>query len=131
MHRGGASIEATGTVKELLHAPRGEVNGALLSDGTIVRLPPPEATKLADTLAVGKTIFVRGEGYAGGLGKVVAAREIGPDATHLTAVHAPRAEGRHGRHGGHSPEGKHGRHMGPGAPGPMGGPDAGAPPPRP
>lgn len=136
MHRGGASLEASGTVKEVLHAPRGEANGVLLSDGTIVRLPPPEARKLADALAVGKTIFVRGDGYAGGLGRVVAAREIGPDATHLTPVMAPRPEGWHGRRG-HGPEdgpgrhmgpGEHGRHMGPGGPGPMG-VDAGAPPP--
>jgi len=114
----GEAIEATGVVKEVLHAPRGEVNGVLLADGTIVRLPPPEATRMADALAVGKTVFVRGSGYAGALGKVVAAREIGPDATHLTAVRGPHPggwRGEHGPKGMHGPEGMHGpRGMGPG-----------------
>lgn len=138
MHRPGTAIEASGTVKELLHTPRGEMNGALLSDGTIVRLPPREAHRMKDALAVGKTVFVRGDGYTGGLGKVVAAREIGPDATHLTAVHAPRPEGWHGHRGPgeHRGPGDHHR-MGPGMGPGMGGPgsprpgDMPPPPPRP
>ena len=28
-------------VKHVLHGPRGEKRGALLEDGTIVRIPPP------------------------------------------------------------------------------------------
>jgi hypothetical protein len=117
----GNSIEATGAVKEMLHGPRGEANGVLLTDGTIVRLPPPEARRMADQLAVGKTVFVRGNGYAGALGKVVAAREIGPDATHLTPVKAPHRGG----HGHHGPRGMQGQHGGPHHGGPMGGPMSG------
>lgn len=121
MHREGARIEASGTVKEQLHTPRGEMNGVLLSDGSIVRLPPREAHKMADALAVGKTVFVRGEGYAGSLGKVVAAREIGPDATHLTPIRAPRPEGWHGHRGEHGHPGMRDGHRGPGmGPGGMG-----------
>jgi hypothetical protein len=41
-------------------------------------------------LAAGKTIVVHGFGYAGPLGKAVEAREIGPDAAHLTRVAGPR-----------------------------------------
>jgi hypothetical protein len=128
--RRGAPIEASGAVKETLHGPRGEANGVLLADGTIVRLPPPEARRLAEQLAVGKTVFVRGNGYAGALGKVVAAREIGPDATHLTAIRAPH-RGERGHHGMMWRHGPHGGPM-PGGPmpgGPMpGGPDAPPPP---
>jgi hypothetical protein len=35
--------EAQGRVRMILHGRQGEVNGALLDDGTILRLPPPEA----------------------------------------------------------------------------------------
>lgn len=82
-------VEVQGHVKVALHDPRGETNGVLLDDGTVVRLPPPEARKLADALAPGKMLDVRGVGYAGPLGKSVAARQIGPDAAHLTEVAAP------------------------------------------
>lgn len=125
----GSSIEASGAVKEMLHGPRGEANGVLLADGTIVRLPPSEVARMADQLAVGKTVFARGNGYAGALGKVVAAREIGPDATHLTQVKAPH-RGRHGEHGMKGMHGQRGWHhdgaMGGQMGGRMGGP-AGTP----
>jgi hypothetical protein len=111
--REGAQVAVEGHVKAALHDPRGETNGVLLDDGTVVRLPPPEAKKLGDTLAVGKDIVVRGEGYAGPLGKSVGAREIGPDAAHLTRIAGPRPgwggwmRDHWGHHGGpkHGPDG--------------------------
>ncbi len=86
-------IDATGTVKAPLYGPRGEVNGALLADGTVIHLPPPEALRLADMLAVGKAVTVQGEGYAGPLGRSLDARQIGPDAAHLVTVAAPHPMG--------------------------------------
>lgn len=86
---GESTLDATGTVKEILHAPRGEANGVLLSDGTVVRLPPPEAKRLADELAVGKTLVVHGDGDASPLGRVIMARQIGPDTDHLTTILVP------------------------------------------
>ncbi len=115
----GASIEAEGTVKQLLHEPRGEVNGVLLDNGTVVRLPPPEAKKLAAQLAVGQKLFARGIGVTSPLGKVVMARQVGPDRTKLTEVAAPRFPGMHGQRGMKGHDG----HMGPMRGGP------GAPPP--
>ena len=91
----GTPMDAAGAVKQLLHGPRGEVNGVLLSDGTIVRMPPPEATRLADQLTAGKTVAVRGEGTVSPLGRVIGAREIGPDAQHLTTLRMPQ-RGEHG-----------------------------------
>jgi len=90
---GASSTEATGTVKAQLHGPQGELNGVLLSDGTTVRLPPPEAAKLGDKLAVGKTVFVRGEGVANPLGKLVMARAIGTTATDATEIATPHMRG--------------------------------------
>jgi hypothetical protein len=40
-----------------LHDRRGTLNGVLLEDGTIVRMPPPEAERLAANLAVGQPLL--------------------------------------------------------------------------
>jgi hypothetical protein len=82
-------VDIQGQVKAALHGPRGDSNGVLLEDGTVVRLPPHEFAKLGDMLAAGKPVVVHGFGYAGPLGKAVEAREIGPDAAHLTRVAGP------------------------------------------
>jgi len=83
------ALSATGRIKAQLHGPRGDLNGALLEDGTIVRLPPPEAQRLASTLTAGAPITVQGNGFEGPLGRVIEARSIGSDATHLAQVAAP------------------------------------------
>ncbi len=82
-------LTARGHVKAQLHGPQGELNGALLDDGTIVRLPPPEVSRLLSGLAPGAPLYVQGSGFAGALGRVIEARSIGPDATHLTEVAMP------------------------------------------
>jgi hypothetical protein len=87
------ALTATGRIKMQLHGPRGEVNGALLEDGTIVRLPPPEAERLASMLAPGTPVSVAGDGFAGALGRVIEARSIGPDAAHLADVAGPPRPG--------------------------------------
>jgi hypothetical protein len=120
----GAWVEpltAKGHVKSQLHGPRGELNGALLDDGTIIRLPPPEANRLASDLTTGASLLVRGDGVSGALGRVIAARAIGPDAAHLVPVAEPRGPRPH-----HPPPGGPG--LAPPAP-PLDGPDAGPPPP--
>ena len=82
-------LSATGRIKAPLHGPRGDLNGALLEDGTIIRLPPPEVPRLASLLTAGASVTVRGEGVEGPLGRVIEARSIGPDAGHLSQVAAP------------------------------------------
>jgi len=37
----GPGSDVQGRVKADLHGPRGEINGALLEDGTVLRMPPP------------------------------------------------------------------------------------------
>ena len=105
---GGVALEAAGKITAMLHTPRGEANGVRLEDGTLVRLPPGEAKRLAELLTLGKSIAVRGDGYAGPLGRVVAARQLGADKDSLKDVAGPKPGerrsgpgGRHGqRHGG-------------------------------
>ena len=112
----GTPTQAEGTVKAQLHGPRGDLNGVMLADGTLVRLPPPEAQRLAGQLAVGQTLFVSGEGMENPLGKLIVARAIGPDAQHATPLQGRPHWFRDGR-----------PHGGPGAP-PA--PDGAAPEPR-
>jgi len=110
---GGTALEAEGKVAAVLHTPRGEANGVRLEDGTLVRLPPGEAKRLEETLAVGKTVAVRGAGYAGPLGRVIAARQLGESKDSLKDVAGPRAGEREWRrqgmmrHGWHGHDGEH------------------------
>jgi hypothetical protein len=121
----GQTIEDSGRVKAQLHGPRGELNGALLEDGTVVHLPPPEAERLAATLAVGQTIYASGYGVALPYGRVIGARMIGATKADAKEIAGPRPGGMHGwLHGwmgGHGPEGA----------GPHHGPHGDAPPPPP
>ena len=60
---GMQAMQAQGTIQEVLHGPRGEVNGAMLNDGTILRMPPPEAARLASLLQPGATVVGRGRAW--------------------------------------------------------------------
>ena len=79
-------LEDEGRIKAQLHDQRGTLNGVRLEDGTIVRMPPPEAERLAANLAVGQPLYASGDGVASPLGKVIAAHEIGPEKTHLVKI---------------------------------------------
>jgi len=112
-HAAMTQYEATGVVKAQLHSPRGDVDGVLLQDGTLVRLPPPEAQKFAAELTPGKSVFVQGFGYEGALGKIIAARALGADKDHTQPVAGPRMPGPGGHMWGHRPMmGGHGPMMG-------------------
>jgi hypothetical protein len=82
-----------GRIKAQLHGPRGDLNGALLQDGTIVRLPPPEAQRLASALTPGAPLYVEGDGFTSPLGRVVEARSLGSDRTRLAQIAAPPPPG--------------------------------------
>lgn len=76
-------LDDEGRIKAQLHSWGGTLDGVLLENGTIVRLPPSEAKRLAANFVVGKLLYASGDGAASPLGKVIAAHEIGPDKTHL------------------------------------------------
>lgn len=89
--------EVSGRVQLTLHGPRGEVNGAMLDDGTVLRLPPPEAARLASLLAPGQTVVADGVGFANNLGRVVDVRALGSSRDALVPVEGP--PGPRGRRG--------------------------------
>jgi hypothetical protein len=81
-------VEAQGRIRMPLHGPQGEVNGALLEDGTVLRLPPPAAMTFAALLQAGQTIVAEGLEWASPLGKVMEVRQIGPSRAQLNWVAA-------------------------------------------
>jgi len=88
--RRGGEQTLSGRITTVLHGKRGEVNGAVLEDGTELRLPPPEAERFGDTLRAGQTISVRGDLLETALGKLVDVRAIGTSPDQLTEIEAPR-----------------------------------------
>ncbi len=89
----------SGTIAQLLHGKRGEVNGALLDEGTIVRLPPHEVTRLGDLFTVGKPLAVSGSLLTTPLGKVVEAWSVGATQASMTELDRPPAKGPKGKKG--------------------------------
>lgn len=84
-----------------LHGRQGEVNGALLDDGTILHLPPPEAYRFAALLQPGQTVVAEGVGFANAIGKVIEVWQLGASRDQLSQVQVPRPgpgdkKGRHG-----------------------------------
>jgi hypothetical protein len=86
-------LSAEGRIKAQLYGPQGEVNGVVLENGTIIRLPPPEAERLAAQLVPGQPLYVQGNGVAGPLGTVIAAQAAGPSQAQLVQLQTPRPDG--------------------------------------
>ena len=88
----GAQV-VSGRIAAQLHGKRGEVNGALLDDGTTLRLPPSEAERMQDWLRQGQAISARGDVLDTALGKVVDVRAIGASPEQMTELRGPRPPG--------------------------------------
>jgi hypothetical protein len=92
--------EVQGRVRMALHGPRGDVNGALLEDGTILRLPPPEAERFATLLQPGQNLVAEGAVLTNPIGKVFEVRQLGATRDQLNQVQAPPGPGgKKGRRG--------------------------------
>jgi hypothetical protein len=106
----------TGKIASQLHGKRGEINGAVLDNGAIIRLPPPEAARLEAMIQPGQPVTVRGAMLKTALGTVVDAAAMGGSPDQLTDLATrPRPVGPRGEP----------------RPGPGGPADFGPPPPRP
>ena len=80
----------SGRIAVALHGKRGEANGALLDDGTVLRMPPPEAERLEAWLRPGQTVTVRGALLDTALGRVIDAQAIGNSPEQMTELTGPR-----------------------------------------
>jgi hypothetical protein len=81
-------ISANGSIKVLTRAARGEIDGAVLDNGTIVHFPPPVGTQFAGLFQVGAPLAAVGYGTINTYGRSLEATSIGPSADHLQTVTA-------------------------------------------
>jgi hypothetical protein len=116
LDRSAGELTTSGKIAAPLHGRRGEVNGAVLDSGVILRMPPPEAERVQSLLQSGQPVTVRGITLKTAFGTVIDASAIGASPDHLTELAA--------RPGPSGPRGEPRR--GPGGP-----PDFAPPPPRP
>jgi hypothetical protein len=77
-----SALKVSGDVRLPLHGPKGELWGALLEDGTVVRLGPKEAAKKAKQLTLGARFSGQGRAMENQFGRVV---EIGPGSPSAAA----------------------------------------------
>jgi hypothetical protein len=90
------AMKVTGKVRLPLHAPKGELRGVILDDGSIIRIEPKEALRFAEFLRPGAPVAVRGDGIETPYGRVVEGREIGSDLDSLMPVKGQKSKRRGG-----------------------------------
>jgi len=81
-------LTAEGKVYLSLHAPKGELRGALLEEGSIVRVGPKEVERFRTLLQPGAHTAVRGDGIETPHGRVIEGKEIGHDLADLQPTKA-------------------------------------------
>ena len=69
-------MDVQGEVVRSLYGPKGELRGALLDDGTSVRMPPHAAAELANYLAPGTHVQAWGRGVKNKFGSVIDVHDI-------------------------------------------------------
>ena len=86
---GGAIRETSGRVRMALHGAQGEVNGALLESGTLLRFPPDPAGRWSALLQSHQPVVAEGVTITNALGTVVDVQQIGPSKERLLPVGPP------------------------------------------
>lgn len=79
-------MTAQGKVTLVLTGPKGEANGVMLEDGSIVRFPPHVAFQFAQWLQPGQPVAARGYGTQNQFGRALEAIAIGPSPAALQPV---------------------------------------------
>jgi hypothetical protein len=82
---GAHQLSLNGRVQTSLYGPAGDLNGAVLYDGTIVRMPPREAYQFGGLLTPGQMVIVQGFALNTSYGRVIDAQAIGPASAQMTA----------------------------------------------
>lgn len=80
-------LQADGKIVAVLFAPRGEPSGAVLDDGSILRMPPHLGVQLSNLLQIGQAISARGYGTENEFGRCLEVREIGAKGQPLTPIY--------------------------------------------
>jgi hypothetical protein len=86
---GTQQTSLNGRVQTSLYGPAGDLNGAVLDDGTIVRSPPPTIHEAASLLAPGQAVSIRGWELSTAYGRVIDAQTISPASAQTTTLSPP------------------------------------------
>ncbi|CAB1274746.1 hypothetical protein [Candidatus Nitrosacidococcus tergens] len=73
-------------VRMVLHGSRGEVEGAILNDGTIIRLLPAQFHQFGELIHQGESLFVEGNEIESVLGQVIEVKKLGATKNNLKSV---------------------------------------------
>jgi hypothetical protein len=79
-------LSAKGQIKILTYAPLGEIDGAVLTDGTIIHFPPAAERQYANILRVHETLAVTGFGTANQFGRSLEAVSLGSSVDQMSPV---------------------------------------------
>ncbi|MGA8655990.1 MAG: hypothetical protein WB586_07545 [Chthoniobacterales bacterium] len=79
-------LSASGTIRVLTHGKHGEVNGVVLSDGTVIHFPPSVGTQFAALLREGTALAATGTGTSNQYGRSFEATAIGPSMSELETI---------------------------------------------
>jgi hypothetical protein len=82
---GAQQTSLNGRVQASLYGPAGDLNGAVLYDGTIIRMPPQEAYQFAGLLTPGQMVTVQGWTLNTSYGRVVDAQGVAPASAQVAA----------------------------------------------
>ena len=74
---GLSHLSAQGQVAHVTTAPRGEPDGVILSDGTVIKLTPPVAQRFATLVQTGATVSAQGYGTRNQYGTALQATAFG------------------------------------------------------
>jgi hypothetical protein len=83
------ALNANGRVVRLLHADMGELNGAILEDGTIVRFPPPFGAQLQTVLLANVQLTATGYGTQNAYGRALEATTLAINGQAPITVYGP------------------------------------------
>ena len=86
---GAQRATVQGRVQQVLHGPAGDVNGALLDDGTTIKVPPPLGWQASSVLQPGQVVTVQGWALSNAYGRVVDAQTIGAGSMQVTQAPTP------------------------------------------
>jgi hypothetical protein len=84
-------LNVSGKIKSLLHAPRDEIDGAVLEDGTILHMRPDAVVQYANSLVIGQTITAKGFGTQNAFGRSFEVTELGVAGQALISLYSPAA----------------------------------------
>jgi hypothetical protein len=79
-------LSASGTIRVLTHGKRGEVNGVVLSDGTVIHFPALAGVQFAAWLREGNPLAATGTGTSNQYGRSFEATAIGPSMSQLETI---------------------------------------------